>query len=1244
MMRPIFLGLLILILGALSASGQTLEGTVADTYYAARGFDFDGDGQVDFVDTGQVELLAVELPDQPGIYLESNLGGMTAPMAFYPDVAREVTDEGLDILIGADTFERPQLGSALEFRTVLYSTEGTNALKAFFYNAIQAFTPKLLKITEAEELFREAVRVNPFYQDALNGLLETYYARAEGFMLVGNHYMAKAYQHKFVRDLGEEQPIVELEVEDIESALICYETGFREFMKLFNREFVGLGKVRKAHLDIDAEWLFFERRFQNPNDPYGDKVAFESLRGQKNAIGVSTRVLNDMGEEIGPVQGSPNVEEEITMNIKSAMSADSQATAYIMHDLAEISLDSNTNQWSAVDAPVKFQLPIIEGAPTFEAGDTEPFWLHFQIDADQPIQVVEMVIEFDHEKLKVPDSVGELDFTGSIFSENKIFYGPGSEYGGVKLLANQMLVRAKAQSPVSGTGMSFVKVPFLIKAGQSGEFHVYAAGSGGSLLSGYKDIAILYNLAAAHVDATAEKVRRLYNPGDEQSIENSRAFIKEEVERIGGWFEHVQALLARSATSEELAVIDKLQSAINKVSSELSSLSAFGASIGPGANVFGYPDDYVPFYNAGDIDTFDAIRNLVIGSGTFTPQTASGFFGTAREAETTAVLSYGKFQDTKDRIRSEIFTINEQAENRLVQICGRIDADGEPSLDVNNPIDYDIFASPRNTACEIGQHVLLLKQVQKQLERANADIDQFLEDIEIEKGYLQDAVKLKEQIPGIIDEYNNLQQNLEREVARVNAKQTELNSATQAASTLLSSCNAISWMNGGTFSSAVTAGIQLLNGMEQGRLERKKGELQAEKTSLAGEERIRLTEIDTELFNLTETKNIEKTVNDVVLYTISVEIAEIDVQLSLGQLNKLIMERDELLAQRGRALANLGEMSFADPSFRLTQCNTMKDAETQLEFLKRWLYLMTRTLYYKWALQDEYVIQIQGLPDVSIHDVRRLQVVGALNESITDTPLEDHITAADYVQVLLAFNDAGPIRSIISPVSINRLNSNNSARYSLREDFLHIVRTADSPEETQRVREAFRAWFTSPDRLDEEGDLVIEFDTMGHLENYNLPANETHGIWTNFALRSYASLPLWNHKITNIGVALKAVGLAFKSTVMNVAGNIQYGGAGYLKGDSDSAEDFRAYQMRQWRDLGNGRLEPVEVRTVGITIPTSATLEASEEDYMLFNLRERPVTATLWRLNILSSQLAHIEMDNIEDVYIYIYSQAYQRQ
>jgi len=489
-----------------------------------------------------------------------------------------------------------------------------------------------------------------------------------------------------------------------------------------------------------------------------------------------------------------------------------------------------------------------------------------------------------------------------------------------------------------------------------------------------------------------------------------------------------------------------------------------------------------------------------------------------------------------------------------------------------------------------------------------------------------------------------MQQNLDREIAKVVAKQTRLNAAAQAAVTAVQGQGLAKWVTGESFAAGLASAIQLANGMEQARLEEKKGELKADKTMLSYEERIKLTQIDTEIFKLQQTKHIEQMVNDVVLKDISAQMAEIDLQLELGQLNKLIAERDELLAQRGRSLANLGEMSFADPSFRLTQFNAMKDSETQLEFLKRWLYLMTRALYYKWAVQDDHVIRIQGLPDVGIHDVRRIQVVGALNDNISGTPLSDDITAADYVQALLTFNDAGPIRSITSPVSINRVNSNNSARYSLREDFLRIVRTEDTPEETQRVREAFRAWLTSPDRLDDVGNLVIAFDTIGHVENYNLPVNETRGDWTHFALRSFSALPLWNHKITQIGVALKPVGLAFVPGVLNVTGSIEYGGIGYLKVDSDSQDDFRAYRMRQWRDLGNGRLEPVDVRTVGVTIPTSSALESAETTYMVPNLNERPVASTIWRLKILASQLGNIELGNIEDIYIYVYSKAYQRQ
>jgi len=584
--------------------------------------------------------------------------------------------------------------------------------------------------------------VNPYYEDSLNALLKTYYARAEGFMLIGNDYMAKAYRHKFDRAPDETQPIVELEIEDISSALICYEIGFREFMKLFNSEFIGLSDIRKPHLDMDPEQLFFERRFPNPNGP--GYVSFESLRGQKNAIGVSSRALNDAGDEIGPIQGSPNVEIEISSGIgafdtKSRSPAEYEdkrrSTAEYKRTLSEKRVLSQSDQWNNVDAPLKLQLPFIEGSPTYEPATS--FTLHFRIDAETPVKTVELVIEFDREKLEVPTALAELDFSSSAFSSNPEFYGPGTFYGDIQILANQVLIKAEAPSQITGKGISIVKVSFLIKSGQLGEFHIYAAGSAGSLLSGFKDIAILYRLAAAHANATAEKVRRLYNVGNQQDIQSSIDLIQEEIDRIGAWFEHIQALLNKAATPEELANIDQLQSAINQVSSALNGLSALREFIRSGANVFGYPDDYVPFYNADDVDTFDAVRNLVVGSGAFTPQTASGFFGTAREAETTAVISYDQFQDTKDRIRGEIFTFNEQTENRLVQIVGRIDNEGEPSLNVNDPIDYDMQASSRNIASEVGQHVLLFQRAQSALQQATADIAQFLEDIELEKRFLR---------------------------------------------------------------------------------------------------------------------------------------------------------------------------------------------------------------------------------------------------------------------------------------------------------------------------------------------------------------------------------------------------------------------------------------------------------------------------------------------------------------------------
>ena len=283
--------------------GMNVEFLQADThsggvYFSAGGFDLNNDGQPDVIDTddnGEPDSLAVEWPAGSNTYWEGYLGGigMTSAGAYYPDAARIITDDGLGILIGNGSYEKPQSGSALAYRSVLYATSGSNALRAWYTNAIQAFTPKLANILEAEERFREALRANPYYTDALNGFLEAYYARAEGFMLIGNDYMARAYRHKFERNPGETRSIVELEMESLDAAMISYETGFREFMKLFNEEYVGMDQERKPHLDMDAQWLFFNRRFENPNGP--GLVSFEALRGQKNVVGVSTLAFNDAG-------------------------------------------------------------------------------------------------------------------------------------------------------------------------------------------------------------------------------------------------------------------------------------------------------------------------------------------------------------------------------------------------------------------------------------------------------------------------------------------------------------------------------------------------------------------------------------------------------------------------------------------------------------------------------------------------------------------------------------------------------------------------------------------------------------------------------------------------------------------------------------------------------------------------------------------------------------------------------------
>ena len=47
------------------------------------------------------------------------------------------------------------------------------------------------------------------------------------------------------------------------------------------------------------------------------------------------------------------------------------------------------------------------------------------------------------------------------------------------------------------------------------------------------------------------------------------------------------------------------------------------------------------------------------------------------------------------------------------------------------------------------------------------EIQQYLEDIELDRRHLQKAVKLKRQIPAIIEQYSDLQQNMDRELADI---------------------------------------------------------------------------------------------------------------------------------------------------------------------------------------------------------------------------------------------------------------------------------------------------------------------------------------------------------------------------------------------------------------------------------------------------------------------------------------------
>lgn len=632
---------------SISASGQIAAGN----YFASSGGDVDGDGVIDLHDTTLLQTRALEVT--PGqLYLFSQLGGSAATTAYFapttsPSAAGDLTLQANDILYGTGTFSKPQDGSALSYRNVLFATQGAEALKAFYANAIAAFTPRLSDLTDAEELYRIALRVNPYHEAALDGLLEVYYARAEGFMLIGNDFMAKAYRNKYERQPTETKSINELELGGITNGLVAYETGFREFMKLFNPGFVDSSQRSQPHLNLDAEWLLFEKRFDSP----GGKISFEAKRGQSNVIGLTTQAWNNIGEQISTIQGSPSLSFS----------------------------DNQSGQIAAVDTQIKFLTPIVDGSASFAPGST--FKLRFEMDIEpgQDVKELELLVGFNFDVVDVSTDINDYNFSTSDLgidlagNPNQVeIVGPGQFHpdSGVEVAQDQLLLIIHGGVAAAGNRQEVVSMPFTIKntpdtqaeysATGSVDVSAYVNGSGGLMLSGFKDVGILYRLAAAHAYATSEKVRRLYSMADDTTKTECLDLIQEEIDRIGSWFEHIQSLLAKSATQDQLASIDRLQAAINQVSSEINGLLAFRDFINSGSNVFGFPEEYVPFYNTGANKSFDAIRTLVTGSatpGSFNPQTASGFFGYARGTETVAKNIYSKLQDTRDRIRNEVFTI-----------------------------------------------------------------------------------------------------------------------------------------------------------------------------------------------------------------------------------------------------------------------------------------------------------------------------------------------------------------------------------------------------------------------------------------------------------------------------------------------------------------------------------------------------------------------------------------------------------
>ncbi|HUW61600.1 MAG TPA: hypothetical protein VMZ06_11380 [Candidatus Bathyarchaeia archaeon] len=723
------------------------------------------------------------------------------------------------------------------------------------------------------------------------------------------------------------------------------------------------------------------------------------------------------------------------------------------------------------------------------------------------------------------------------------------------------------------------------------------------LLTGYKDLALLFGVLRDHAHCAAELAKRYVMRNDEGDMDAARTLIGETLAQLDVQGAILLGIFPDAVQTKALAEVSGLPEEIQSARYSLTELDAVNGFIDGINNVLGFQPDFLMLVQ-GDgefFDSYDALASWNDASRVSAP------IRIARDALAFARDNYDNFRGTQDQLFEQFDNQVGEYNARLFELVGAVP--GEPEYE--DP--FSNLGSELNlqaTSIEVAD--LQIQKNQQESENLEAEIL-----IEVERRGIE--AKIDDAIQQVYVKYGLYQAQLTDEIGGIKARQTRLQNITDFANMFTVSIKKKSKI-GASMPSGYGVAASIVNFFKQQEWEAGIGAREALMEQYAAAQSVEIAALEETLLDNESEAHIK------VLYlrmsTLALESEEAAMLLSQewDRLAALLREKEHVETLMAEANIDLVSRYYADPVHRLRFQSATVAAENAFKVAQKWLFFMVRAFEYKWNTPFSYAEKSRMY---SMNDVFHAR------------------NASEIFDVQTALANANKDMEGFD-ASDDRFDW-----FSFREDFLGFMEGGTYVDELTGADvaavTAFRSYLRN--RTDTSGVLTLEFDTVR--------SDGTFFTGPIFAADGTVATPgLWNDKVMWITVSIPGTYPA--GTDDTVLGALTYGGTSFIRNqftgtlDPETpnrlADEMTAWATRYWYKKDDiWQFKENQTATISINILENPLQPVTVNQINVF--KERSVAANGWVLKVFLTEndVQKIDIDNIDDIELYFYHQAKDR-